>query len=172
MEGYFFQSRCVEKALALGIASDKLHAQNLLKNILTVGRVLSALRLLSDDENLNLPFQHTDVSRCISFSKTTGRIELDLKRYVTTLLQNANQSLNERVALIERVHNLHESLTSISDYELLHGKDAIRLLEKILSNYGIPKSDAIRILRASFERVFINDYPALSSVNQYLKGEI
>lgn len=166
-EGYFFQPPCVEKALALGIG-DRFDAEQVLGNILSRGRILGALRLFSERENMQLPFQRTDPWKSLSYSSQTAQVDLDLRRYVGTLLQNAGRSLTEREGIIEGVNELIRSMRHVPDHELLHGKDAVLILEKVLIEFDIPRGNAVRILRASFERSHVENYPNLNAVVRYL----
>ncbi|SRR6266545_5061888 len=167
LEGYVFRKNCVEKLLKLGLVEEGIEAESLLANILSVGRMLGLLRLISEEEGLNLPFQRTDPWRSLSFSRSRG-LSCDLTRYVSTLLQNAGRSLKEVQTIIERIPAKDALLASIPDYELLHGKDAICLLEKVLIDYGVARGEAIRILRSAFERSFAQDYPSLNAAITFL----
>lgn len=168
MEGYLFREDCIDKLLKLGLGEEVISAHQLLHTIFRFGRTLGLLRLVSDEEKLNLPFQGTDMRRSLSCSRERLDLDLNLDRYITTLLQNAglNQRLSKQIkAKIEEKRVL---LHEVPDHELVHGKDTLCLLKKTLHAHGVHQDDAVRILRTCFERNLVEEYPSLKNAIEYI----
>ena len=92
LEGYILCERCLDKLLRLGIGTERVSARNLLAAVLNSARPLGALRLASDIDGLNLPFQNTDLTRHVAGEGEA--ISVDLASYLRALLQNAGISLS------------------------------------------------------------------------------
>lgn len=170
MEGYWLRESCLEKVIMLALTEPKFNARNMLSRILSIGRILAALRLVSDEQGLQLPFQKTNPLKSLSCSPGEMNLEFDLERYTGHLLQKAGLSLSERDRLVASVERKLEAIESIPDLELVHGKDAIHLLENILFANGVARDDAFRILATSFERTYTSEHPNLMKVVDFLQG--
>ena len=168
MEGYLLREECFEKMLRLGLEDESVDPRRLLEQILSIGRWLGILRLTSDDEGLNLPFQRTDMWRSLSCSRGQTDLTMDRERYISALLQNAGRNQRELGQITTRTDDKARQLAEVPDHELIHGKDMTILLEKALQAHGVHREDAIRILRTSFERLLVSDYPVLGEVLAYL----
>jgi len=167
LEHYVLREDCVEKALRLGLLDDSVNATDLLHSLLREGRWAGILRLLSERDGLQLPFQKTTVDRYTSCAK--NKIDLQRRPYLQTLLQNAGRSLKELETLLASIEGLLVDHASTPDSQLVHGKDAMRMFGKWARCMGAQSNgEGSRLLWATFERRFASDYPQLSAALSFL----
>lgn len=178
LEAYVVSPECLEKVLKLGFCCTSITALQLMNNIERVGRTLSALRLHSARENLGLPFQSTDVLRSLSLNHDV--VDLDSRRYVQSLLQNA--PARSRTAGLE----FGVAMTSIlaaagaiaiefgttDPRDVIHGKDAFAILEFVLHRARIALAGQAvgHAVWCSFERAHCAKFPTLAALVDHLKG--
>ncbi len=168
MEGYFLRKECIDKALQLGIATERVSAVELLATVQRHGRCLGLVRIMSEIDGLSLPFQATRLRRYLHFER--GQIELDFDEYLQTLAQNAGISLTGLDQLRERLSELAVRFASAPDSEVIHGKDALCIIEVALSKFGVAQGEAARLVCTSFEAHFIERGSTLEAVVRYLRG--
>ncbi len=166
LEGYVIRVECLDKVLRVGVATEKLRADDLLQTIYRLGRKLGFLRLLSEKRDLNLPFQNTVLNRFLKLND--GAIELQLNAYIRALLQNVDISLTHASDIAIEVKNLEEEFKEIPNNQILHGKDAFCIVEKGLSRFGVKGSEAAKLLWTSFERKLVASESNLGAVIGFL----
>lgn len=166
LEGYVLRIECVDKVLRLGIASTRVSGDELLALIRYHGRRFGLIRLMSELDCLKLPFQGTDKKKHISFG--IGGLSVNYDGYLRALLQNARISLARLGELSARLLEVDRAYASVSDTELIHGKDAMCVVEVILSGCGAAEEEGSRLLWASFESVFVEPSSNLSAACQFL----
>lgn len=166
LEGYVLNVPCLEKVLSVGIGADVPSARKLLRAVLTQGRKLGLLRVLSELDSLRLPFRNTRLSRYVDYSG--GRLQVDLDAYLQTLLQNAQISLTRLPHIRIRLGALEVRFKDIPDFELIHGKDAFCLIEKALSHFKLGENELARLLWTSFECSHVANHPNLTAIASFL----
>lgn len=171
MESYFLREDCFEKITLLAIGTERYEGNQLLQSLLSVAREIACVRLYSILQKLHLAFQATNMRRSVSFDPNDGVYLLDLRRLVASLLQNTDISLTRRDEVINGAKELCEEIKDMPDVSIAHGKDVVALLGIALNSHDISREAAHPILRTSFERAKIAEYPNLASVLQYLTGE-
>jgi hypothetical protein len=133
------QTHCIDKVLHLALATEKHTPQAILGELSRLGRPLALLRLLSERENLKLPFQKRPPRPYLKESKTKrDYIELSFDSYLQALLQGVNISLNRLIEFRTKIVALRDETKNIPDLELLHGKDCVAILQAILSSEESP----------------------------------
>lgn len=133
LEAYFFREECVDKVFRLGLSTDDVDSAQLLKNALRIGRWLGVLRLLSDEKEWRLPFQITNLSRSLRYTRPQVEVHFLPERYLTTLLQNARISQQQVTTIIKQVEESPLFLGNTPDREIAHGKDVTCILQKVLA---------------------------------------
>ena len=166
LEGYLLREDCLDKALKLGLSVDDVPAGPLLTSVLSQARTIGLLRVMSERQTLSLPFQGTKLDKYLG--ATGKRVLLERERYVQTLLQNASLSLTKLPAILADLETLEKELAATPDHDLVHGKDALCLLERSLILHGIARGVTGPVLWTSFDRSLIVQYPALDRVCRYL----
>ena len=165
MEGYVLQEECLDKVLRLGLANERIDARGLLKEVIEAARVAGAIRLVSEVTELNLPFQQTRIDR---YTEVRGAsLTLDVERYVRALLQNGDISIKRLPSILAQVQQVPHTYT-FYERDLIHGKDAVRLLEKVLRQLRVREDEARRLLLCSFEREWADQHPNLMRVVTFL----
>jgi hypothetical protein len=169
MEGYVLSEKCIDKMLRVGLGTDRFAAQHIIGLIRRLGRKLGLIRVLSELDSLDLPFQKTDLKR--HFKTDANTVTLDLDGYLRALLQNAAISLAEMERIKERLGQVEKKYWTTPDSEIVHGKDAICIIEVTLATCEVRSGDACRLLWTSFESAFIEAGSTLETITVFLKGE-
>lgn len=168
LEGYLLREDCFDKALRLGVCVEEISASFLLANVLKYGRVLGLLRILSEVDSLGLPFKKAKLYKSISYDGNS--IELNLEKYIKTLLQKASISLSQYDKIITRLKRLKRQFSSISDLKIIHGKDALEIFDEVLRRYDISRGDGSAILWTSFQSDLVAEYPNLRIALQFISN--
>lgn len=166
LEGYVLREECVEKVLKLGLLEDALNAEDVLRRTNSLGRQLGVLRIMSEIDELELPFQRTDLSRHIDIEGYS--VQLRLENYVRALIQNASMSLKVHSEILDRHREVADEYSHVDDAEIVHGKDAVIALERLLRAQGLPHEATGSLLRCSFERQWIEGCYSLEQVYEFL----
>lgn len=165
IESYILTPPCLDKVVRLGLGAESVEVNALHAQLMSVAATAGAIRMASDVEALALPFQRTDIRRYIRVADDST-VEFDTSAYVQTLLQNASVSLSERERITARAQAIRERYGDAAD--LIHGKDAMRLLDVLLKEFGAKSDEARKMLWCSFERTSANVYPNLLRVVSFL----
>lgn len=168
LEAYCLRSDCVNKIFQLGANTDGVDAVAVLNQIFDAGRVISAMRLVSRREGLRLPFRGTEVSRYVIATKTG--LTFDAETHLRVLLQKAQIEVGRWHEISAAVVAATEELKLLAAGDVVHGKDAVRLLAEILLRYGVARQDAERLLFMSFERHMADSHANLVAVLDYLQA--
>ena len=167
LEGYVLRLECVDKVLRLGICTDRITPAALLGLIKEHGRTLGLIRVMSELDSLSLPFQATKLKRHLH--AVSGCIQLQTDNYLRALLQNARTTLLRLDKIKERLKQLEGAYASTPDSQMIHGKDALCLVEAALSSCGVGSEEGTRLLWTSFERSFVENGSTLQAVADYLR---
>lgn len=168
MEGYILCELCLEKVLKLGVGTEAITAENLIETVRTLGRRLGLLRLLSEKEGFNLPFQRTNLSRYLRF--LGGRLGLIFEGYVQALLQNAEINLGMKDSVLNGLAVLEREYARFPDSEIIHGKDTFSIIAKALSKFDVEEEEVKKMLWTSFEAGLVKAGSNLEAVQQYLRS--
>lgn len=168
LEAYLLHEECLRKLFHLAANTDQVDAGQLLATILAAGRRLAALRILSIRRGLNLPFQRTELQRHVD--ATSGGFTLNFESYVSALLQNAGISLRDLPDLIGATEAVALEFAATEDLQLVHGKDAVRLISEVLLEHGVGRDQAEGHFFMSFEAVMAQQFPTLLAVLEYLSA--
>jgi hypothetical protein len=166
LEGYILRPECIEKVIRMGYLNDRLNVDEVLRQARSLGRELGILRLMSDLDERNLPFRRTDLSRHLRIEGDL--VNFNIEGYVTALLQNAGISRKDLTEIISRHQEVAEAYSHVDDEQLIHGKDAVIVLERLLRANGLQSQDTGRLLRCSYERQWVAGHPSLEQVYEYL----
>ena len=152
--------------MRLGIGTETISAKKLLRTVLEEGRRLGLVRLMSELDSLSLPFQNTRLERHISSKGVNIRVDLDA--YLRSLMQNAGLSLARLSEIKIRLRELEERFSSVADNELIHGKDAICIIERILAKFRIKRKEVEGLLWTSYEASLVERGSSLATVPRFL----
>lgn len=166
LEGYVLRPECVEKVIRLGYLNDRLDTHQVLREVTSIGRELGILRLMSELDERNLPFQKTELKRHLIINGDSVR--LNLERFATALLHNAGISRKELPEIVRRHQEVAETYSHLGDGQIVHGKDSIVVLERLLRVHGLQSEDTGRLLRCSYERQWIQGHPVLERVYEFM----
>jgi hypothetical protein len=166
VESYVLTRECLDKVLRVGLGTEAVNSSTLYEQLREAATIAGAIRLASELDGMALPFQRTNIARYAESDKG-GEVELDISAYVQTLLQNGGISLTRQAAFMARVSEVRSAYkNAIGD--LIHGKDAMRLLDAMLKRFSVRPDDARRLLWCSFDRTTISRHPNLSRVLAFL----
>ena len=168
LEGYVLREECIEKVLKLGACTERISPSALLTTVRRFGRRLGIVRLMSELDNLKLPFQATKLRRHLDMQD--GTLSLDLEGYLRALLQNARISLATLSEILERIQEVETIYASTPDSELIHGKDTMQIVDAVLSKVGLKPGEGERLLWTSFEARFVEEPSNLKDVLGFLQA--
>jgi len=170
LEWYFLQSQCIDKVLHLALATQRHTPESVLAEISRLGRPMGILRLLSERENLKLPFQKRPPLSYLRRSKgKNGPVELDSAAYLQALLQGANVGLGRLKEFKEKIVKLSEETKDTPDSELIQGKDCIAILQAVLESDEFQAEAVEPSFWVSLEHIYIQGFPNLGAALQYLR---
>lgn len=170
LEGYVFTVHCIDRVLRLGLGIENPSSDKVFTKIKNFGRRLGLLRLLSEKQRMNLPFQKADLRRCLR--KSGDELELYFDRYLKSLLQNANLKLSELENIKRLLDELTSEFESTADSEIIHGKDVMCIFQKYLEVVYDNKINGESLLWCSFEREMIDQFSTLKKVAEYIRNGI
>ena len=168
LEGYILTEKSLEKMLSLGFGLESLDAENLLSIVSPWARKAAALRLLSERQKLNLPFQRTDLARYACVAKAPLSLDIEWPNYVRALLQNGSISLVNINSIIDQCNQVEIQLNTWCNRQLIHGKDAICLIGIILRKLGCPIQGIEPALWSSYETDSVAQNPNLDAALQFI----
>jgi hypothetical protein len=168
MEGYVLCEACINKVLRLGIKTEKISAAKLLAMLCSVGRQLGLLRLMSEIDGLNLPFQKTSLKGHVDVKG--AHLSLKFESYLRALLQNAQISLSRFNEIQARLEEIRAKFSSIVDEQLIHGKDAMTLLDHALAPFEVRPEEGGRIAWTALEAAQVAKFSEFGKVLEYLSG--
>lgn len=167
LEGYVLNVECFDKVLRVGVATDTVDAEELLKIVREIGRPLGLLRVLSEMNELFLPFQKTNLGKFIKLDD--GAIRLNFQNYLKALLQNADMGLDKLSNIQEDLMKLQTDLNEQPDDQIIHGKDAFCIIEKALARFGVKSGEAAKLMWTSFEARFVKSGSNLDAAVNFLQ---
>lgn len=168
LEGYTLCVECLDKMLKLGVNTEAMSAEEILEIVTSICSRLGLLRLLSERDALDLPFQRTDLRRRLRF--ISGQLRVDFDAYLRALLQNADISLARIPSVLRALDDLDEELRDVPHSEIIHGKDALLVIDKLLSRFGVKPNESSRMLWTSFEASFVISGSNLDVMKRFLEG--
>jgi hypothetical protein len=95
-------------------------------------------------------------------------ISLDYDGYLRALLQNAEISLARTGEINDLARQIKNDYSVFPDGDLIHGKDALCLLEIAVAELGVRQDEGARLLWTSFEAAFIEQGSTLDAVVRFL----
>ena len=167
IEAYFLREDCFEKIVNLAIRTDRFSGQDLLNQIIHICKELAVLRIYSELNELALPFRRTSLRRHLEIAGF-HQLHINLESYLGVLLQKANMSLELRGNILESLAGIQEEYQAADDTELVHGKDLIEVLGEVFLANNQSRESAEPVLRTSFDRSLVNEYPSLANINAFI----
>lgn len=163
LEAYLYESNYLNKFIKIGLKTEKISPKSIL-NELSNAREIAMLRLCSKENNFKLPFQKTNehFSRYYVYGKG-----VNITKYKNALFQNCDKRpkiADFDKALIES----QKKCDSLADKDIIHGKDALLIIQEIAQAIGYKKDNVDLIFWMSFDRADIKKYAALKEVENFI----
>jgi hypothetical protein len=152
-----------------GLALDETVAPRVLPFTVSVTRPIGALRVLSERNQLNLPFQRVFEDRGLRRFLSGDRFEASLNtdRLITTLMQTAGISLSKKGEILDALERELAELKAKADSQIIHGKDFINLLAWLFDRSA---KEIEAILFMSLEPIEMDEYPNFQQVRGWLEN--
>jgi hypothetical protein len=174
LEAYAWNQECLERLLDQ--FARRAHTSEIQTCIERICRPIGLLRMISDSENLRLPFQRTlteganqtktRLTRYID-GKPTPDVSLDLKKLIEALLQNADQSLKHTEGLVAQIEREEAKRKDVGSGQIVHGKDMTSMLSLLL---GTTPAIAESLLFLSIRREEVLAGPKVTELIDWLEG--
>ena len=124
---------------------------------------LAAVREVDRRRGLDLPFQSQDLRVFVKVDET-GRPSLRLRDMLSNLVQRVGLKSSCVHEVVEDVDGVLETLQSCDSIFVIHGHDLECVLGEVLQKMGYHRSYTSELMRCTFEREDVSEYPALMSV--------
>ena len=113
---------------------------------------------------VDMPFQSQDLRVFVKVDET-GRPSLRLRDMLSNLVQRVGLKSSCVHEVVEDVDGVLETLTQSCDsIFVIHGHDLECVLGEVLQKMGYHRSYTSELMRCTFEREDVSEYPALMSV--------
>ncbi|WP_456785885.1 hypothetical protein [Cellulomonas sp. P5_C5] len=170
LESYVLAEPNLDSVLRAGCGISEPPALDIFNSMVTCARFFAAVRLASIQQGLRLPVSD---GKWIRHVDTADGLCIDIRKRpaVSALLQAADHSLRLLDQLLLDIEVISAHLQTIPERDVIHGKDSMRILTKQLATLGIRVDDAGRLVRSTFAREHVAQYPTLAAIVSYLSGE-
>jgi hypothetical protein len=164
LEGYTFNEISIDKILRLSLNSTN-SADPIFRSIIEICKKVAWLRILSEENGLQLPFQETNIKKYIS---REFRYELDVAKFTRALMQNAGMSLSLIGDILEDLKKVEKRMASVEASVYIHGKDVLAVSDKVFRLHGLHEGEIEKLLWAAIERPDYTRYPNLKAAIEYM----
>lgn len=164
LEGYLYERSYINKFIKVGLKTEKITPEYLLDEI-SKAREIAILRLCSEEKEYKFPFNQ--VNKNLHRYYQPGQ-DINLKKYIAVLLQKCDNKPTDNDFKYS-LEQSTEKCRTISDRDLLHGKDVLRIIKEIASTLGLKKDNVELVFWMSFDRADVGKFPALKEVDEFLK---
>lgn len=166
MEGYLLTTDHLLKAIRLGYCSDSISIEELLSMSTQICRRITALRIISQRQNLGLSISASKKHKYITLKNKKPIFDFD--KFCRGLFNNAHLSLSQ-FDLVMRAHEEVETeLSLLSDKHVVRGKDFLDVSQAIICSLGVKTSEFSYILWSTLERTVHRDHKTLSQITRFL----
>lgn len=162
MESYFLRLECFSKIFGLALMNEAVDDEEIFDATVEVGRILAGVREIDRRLSLELPFQASDIGKFVEVDEA-GRPSLRLYDMLSILLQRAGLS-SPVGEILEPVEEVVDVLRSSDPVVVVHGHDLECVLGEVLQKMGYQRSHTAELLRCSFERGDVSEFPVLSRI--------
>ncbi|MCX5847673.1 MAG: DUF4435 domain-containing protein [Deltaproteobacteria bacterium] len=168
IEGYLAEITVMKKAIYLGLQREALNPWEVLSNVIVMCRDVGLLRIVSQRDCMDLPFQRTPAAKYVR--KKLGKIVFEFPSFLKALLHNAKISL-EKLSFIEAAHSqIRDELEEVDDLRIIHGKDFLGISEAYVCKLGLEANQFARMLWSAFDESITARAPNLHKVLQFIKN--
>ena len=168
LESYYLREDCFEKIAKLSLGTKRFSGAQLLDLLIQPCKQLGFLRLDCAIHGRDLPFQKTNLRKRVSFAGDS--FQLDLEGYVSALVSNAGMKGCAVQEVLNTLAQTSEQYSSLPASEIIHGHDLECFIGELLKDFKIDKAASLAVLRGTFERGLVSEYPALCEIGGFLSG--
>ena len=163
MESYFLRLSCFEKIFGLALMAENIDIHTVFQSTIEVATVLAGAREISRQRSLELPFQAKNLRAFIDID-ASGIPSLRLMDMLSQLLIGAGWDSSYVQDGTSAVEDVTVGLRERDPLHVVHGHDLVRILGEILQKLHYPRRKASQLIRSTFERAHVYEYPMLSAV--------
>ena len=163
METYFLRLSSFEKIFGLALMAEDIDADAVFQATIEVATVLAAAREIDRQRSLELPFQAMNMKAFVDVDGS-GIPSLRLVNMLSQLLTQAGLDSSDAHDISSAVEDVVHNLRECDPLHVVHGHDLERILGEILQKNGYPRSQVSKLIRLTFERTYVYEYPMLSAV--------
>lgn len=169
LESYLFEEKYLDKFLKIGLKTDKINAKKILEE-LNKAKYFGFVRITSLEKELNLSINKTNdkLSKYLEFDNTFS-LTIKQEKYIDSLIQNSTYSV-EKTFLKNNVNEIIDKYSIEENRNIIHGKDAISIIEEICIKLGYKSENIGSVFWMSFDSTKINKYPNLKKTVDFIKN--
>lgn len=167
LESYLAEISVMKKAIYLGLERDVYNPREVLSNVILMCRDVGLLRIISQRDCMDLPFQRTPAAKYVR--KKRDKIIFEFNSFLKALLQNASISLR-KLSSIEAAYSLIKvEFKEVDDLRIIHGKDFLGISEAYVCKLGLEANQFARMLWSAFDESIRERAPNLHKVLRFIE---
>ena len=163
LESYFLRPSYFEKIFGLALMAEHVNPSQVYRTTLRISTTLAAVREIDRRRSLELPFQAQNVGRFVEVDKS-GMPSLRSGDMLAELLRRAGLNASDAPEILASIDDLQEELNLRDPIEVVHGHDLAAVLGEIIQTLGHPRKQVDSLMRSTFERSHVSEYPVLSAI--------
>lgn len=163
MESYFLRLSSFEKIFGLALMAEETDANAMFQSTIEIATVLAAAREVDRRRALELPFQSLRLKAFIDFDESNIP-SLRLPDVLAQLLNQAGLQSSGVQDIANAVEEYACVLRERDPLHVVHGHDLKRILGEILQHLNYHRNQVTQLIRSTFERAYVHEYPILSAV--------
>ena len=166
LESYFLRLDCFEKMFALAIMAEHVDSRAVFEATTEVTMLLAAAREVDRRRALELPFGADRLKSFIDI-ELPGLPSLRLHDMLCNLLLDAGMPVSGAPALENAVEEVLKEIRSHDPLYVVHGHDLECVLGEIFQSLDYPRAQVSQLMRSTFERSYVSEYPVLSAIELF-----
>lgn len=169
LESYLFEEKYLDKFLKIGLKTEKIKAKKILEE-LNKAKYFGFVRITSLEKEMNLSINKTNdkLSKYLEFDNTFN-LTIKQEKYLDSLIQNSTYSV-EKTILKKNVDEIIDKYSIEENRNIVHGKDAISIIEEICVKLGYKSENIGSVFWMSFDGTKVSKYPNLKKAVDFIKN--
>lgn len=169
MESYFLRLSYFKKIFHFALLKVDIDYEAVFREIVNILLILAATREVDRRRYLCLPFQNTRYKTFIDVN-SSGIPNIRLHDMISNLLHKAGLRSSMTLEVVRAIEEAVIKLESYTPAHVVHGHDLENVLGETLESLKFPRRKVKELMRATFARRHVADYPNLSSVVAFIRA--
>ena len=163
LESYMLRPFYFEKIVRLALMNEKVNPAAVFAGTVKVCTKLAAVREIDRQQSLQLPIQQSRIGSFIDID-ASAIPSIRVCDLVAQLLQKSGRQASHTPEIRSGIEDVEQVLKSYDPMYVVHGHDLETVLGEILQSLKYHRNKVQELMRATFERRHIPEYPVLAAV--------